>query len=450
MDMQKRLGEEKIYKLLLEFSIPAIVGMIVNTLYNIVDRMYIGHIKGIGNLALSGVGVAMPIVTVVSAFSMMVGIGTSYKISIKLGENDKENAENHLGNAVTLLLLLSFLASVVGLVFIDPILNIFGASKNTIGFARDYIEIIFIGTVFNMLSFGLNHSIRSDGSPKTAMFSMLIGAIANIILDPIFIFVLDMGVRGAAIATIIARSISTIWILYYFTKGKSILKIKKSNMKLKKEVVISIITIGMVPFCIQIAQGFVQLISNNALKTYGGDNAIAAMAIISSISMIFMMPVFGINQGSQPIIGFNYGAKNYERVKETVKYGVIVATIILMLGFLIIQLMPKVLISMFNDNSELINTTIKGIRIYLMMMPLVGFQVIISNLFQAIGKVKIAMVLSLLRQVIILIPCMIIVPKFKGITGVWLSGAISDGLSAVITAIILVKTIKNMKKKIIL
>ncbi|MGG7162484.1 MATE family efflux transporter [Clostridium ihumii] len=450
MDMQKRLGEEKIYKLLLEFSIPAIVGMIVNTLYNIVDRMYIGHIKGIGNLALSGVGVAMPIVTVVSAFSMMVGIGTSYKISIKLGENDKESAENHLGNAVTLLLLLSFLASVVGLVFIDPILNIFGASKNTIGFARDYIEIIFIGTVFNMLSFGLNHSIRSDGSPKTAMFSMLIGAIANIILDPIFIFVLDMGVRGAAIATIIARSISTIWILYYFTKGKSILKIKKSNMKLKKEVVISIITIGMVPFCIQISQGFVQLISNNALKTYGGDNAIAAMAIISSISMIFMMPVFGINQGSQPIIGFNYGAKNYERVKETVKYGVIVATIILMLGFLIIQLMPKVLISMFNDNSELINTTIKGIRIYLMMMPLVGFQVIISNLFQAIGKVKIAMVLSLLRQVIILIPCMIIVPKFKGITGVWLSGAISDGLSAVITAIILVKTIKNMKKKIIL
>ena len=450
MDMQKRLGEEKIYKLLLEFSIPAIVGMIVNTLYNIVDRMYIGHIKGIGNLALSGVGVAMPIVTVVSAFSMMVGIGTSYKISIKLGENDKESAENHLGNAVTLLLFLSFLSSVVGLMFIEPILNIFGASKNTIGFARDYIEIIFIGTVFNMLSFGLNHSIRSDGSPKTAMFSMLIGAIANIILDPIFIFVLDMGVRGAAIATIIARSISTIWILYYFTKGKSILKIKKSNMKLKKEVVISIITIGMVPFCIQIAQGFVQLISNNALKTYGGDNAIAAMAIISSISMIFMMPVFGINQGSQPIIGFNYGAKNYERVKETVKYGVIVATIILMLGFLIIQLMPKVLISMFNDNSELINTTVKGIRIYLMMMPLVGFQVIISNLFQAIGKVKIAMVLSLLRQVIILIPCMIIVPKFKGITGVWLSGAISDGLSAVITAIILVKTIKNMKKKIIL
>ena len=258
------------------------------------------------------------------------------------------------------------------------------------------------------------------------------------------------GMSTAAIATIIARSISTIWILYYFTKGKSILKIKKSNMKLKKEVVISIITIGMVPFCIQIAQGFVQLISNNALKTYGGDNAIAAMAIISSISMIFMMPVFGINQGSQPIIGFNYGAKNYERVKETVKYGVIVATIILMLGFLIIQLMPKVLISMFNDNSELINTTVKGIRIYLMMMPLVGFQVIISNLFQAIGKVKIAMVLSLLRQVIILIPCMIIVPKFKGITGVWLSGAISDGLSAVITAIILVKTIKNMKKKIIL
>ena len=450
MDTQKRLGEEKIYKLLLEFSIPAIVGMIVNTLYNIVDRMYIGHIKGIGNLALSGVGVAMPIVTVVSAFSMMVGIGTSYKISIKLGENDKESAENHLGNAVTLLLFLSFLSSVVGLVFIDPILNIFGASKNTIGFARDYIEIIFIGTVFNMLSFGLNHSIRSDGSPKTAMFSMLIGAIANIILDPIFIFVLDMGVRGAAIATIIARSISTIWILYYFTKGKSILKIKKSNMKLKKEVVISIITIGMVPFCIQIAQGFVQLISNNALKTYGGDNAIAAMAIISSISMIFMMPVFGINQGSQPIIGFNYGAKNYERVKETVKYGVIVATIILMVGFLIIQLMPKVLISMFNDNSELINTTVKGIKIYLMMMPLVGFQVIISNLFQAIGKVKIAMVLSLLRQVIILIPCMIIVPKFKGITGVWLSGAISDGLSAVITAIILIKTIKNMKKKIIL
>ena len=445
MNHQKRLGEEKVSKLLLEFSVPAIIGMIVNTLYNIIDRMYIGHIPKVGNLALTGVGITLPIMTIILAFGMLVGIGTSAKISIKLGQNERESAENHLGNAFTLLLIISILISIIGLVFIDPLLNIFGASKDTFVYAKDYVQIIFMGTIFNMLSFGLNHSIRSDGSPKVAMGSMLIGAITNIVLDPIFIFALDMGVRGGAIATVISQIVSTIWILYYFTKGKSVLKIKKKYMILRKEVVLSIFAIGMSPFSMQIAQSIVQLIANNSLKTYGGDNAIGAMAIISSISMIFLMPVFGINQGSQPIIGFNYGAKKYKRAKMAVKYAVLAATTIVTIGFLAVELAPKMLISMFNSDPELVEMGVHGIRIFLMMLPVIGFQVVSSNFFQSIGKAKISMFLSLLRQVIILIPCMLILPRFKGLTGVWLSGAVADGLSALITAVIFIKTIRSLK-----
>ena len=325
---QARLGEEKISKLLMEFSIPAIIGMVVNTLYNIVDRMYIGNIKDIGGLALTGVGITMPIMTIIMAFGMLIGIGTSARISLKLGEHKREEAEKHLGNAFTLIIIASVLITIIGLVFMHKILGLFGASADTEIYAREYMQIIFFGTIFNMLSFGLNHSIRSDGSPKVAMLSMLIGAGTNIILDPIFIFVFGMGVRGAAIATVISQIVSTIWILYYFTKGKSNLKIKREYLSLDKAIVLSIFSIGVSPFSMQIAQSIVQVLANNALKTYGGDLAIGAMTIINSVAMIFMMPIFGLNQGSQPIIGYNYGAEKYKRVKQAVKSATIVATII--------------------------------------------------------------------------------------------------------------------------
>ncbi|KJU71914.1 MATE family efflux transporter [Clostridium baratii] len=447
MNKQKRLGEEPILKLLLSFSIPAIVGMVVNTLYNIIDRMYIGRIEGIGPLALTGVGITMPIMTIILAFGMLVGIGTAARVSLKLGEHNKDSAEEHLGNAFTLIIIISIAITILGLMFLDPILGVFGASENTEIYARQYMQIIFIGTIVNMLSFGLNHSIRSDGSPKVAMLSMLIGAITNIILDPVFIFGFGMGVRGAAIATVISQILTTVWILQYFTVGKSIIKLKMNNLKLKLPIIISIFLIGMSPFSMQLAASVVQVLANNSLKEYGGDLAIGAMTIISSVSMIFLMPIFGINQGSQPIIGYNYGAKQYDRVKETVKYGAIAATIIVVIGWIVTQSAPQVLIAIFNNDPELVGIATNGIKIYLFMMPLVGFQVISSNYFQSIGKAKISMFLSLLRQVILLIPCILILPKIFELNGIWLSGAVCDGLSSLITGIIFFYSVKKLKSE---
>ncbi len=452
MNRQNVIGEEKISKLLMQFSIPAIIGMMVNTLYNIIDRMYIGNIPEVGSLALTGVGITLPIMTIILAFGMLVGMGTSARISLKLGQHKKDEAEHHLGNAFILILILSALITVIGLVFMRPILTLFGASADTEIYASQYMQIIFIGTIFNMLSFGLNHSIRSDGNPKIAMFSMLIGAGINIILDPIFIFMFGLGVRGAAIATVISQIASTIWILYYFTKGKSNIKITRHSMRLQKAIVLSIFSIGMSPFVMQLANSMVQVLANNALKMYGGDLAIGAMTIVNSVSMIFMMPLFGLNQGSQPIVGFNYGAKKYHRVKEAVKYAVVVGTIIVTVGWLVIQLAPDMLIRIFNNDPKLAEMARSGLKIFLFMLPVLGFQVISSNFYLAIGKAKTSMFLSLLRQVLLLIPCLIILPRIGdlGLTGVWLAGPVADGLASIITGVIFFNSVRKLKDKEVL
>lgn len=446
MNSQKRLGEMKIGKLILEFSIPAIIGMLVNTLYNIIDRIFIGHIEGIGNLAMAGVGVTMPLMFVILAFGMLIGIGTATRISIKLGQHDKEGAEKHLGNAFTLIIIISIILTILGLVFANPLLKMFGASENIIGYGEQFIQVIFIGCIFNLISFSLNHSIRSDGSPKIAMASMLITAIINIILDPIFIFGLGLGVRGGALGTVVAQIISSIWILYYFTKGSSTLKIRRKNLKLDKSVVLSIFAIGISPFSMQIAQSAVQIVCNNSLQTYGGDLAVGAMTIINSLAMVFFMPIFGLNQGLQPIIGYNYGAEKHDRVKQTVKYGIIIATIIVSVGFIVIQGFSETLVVIFNNDPSLVEITSHGMKIFLIMMPVVGGQVIVTSYFQSIGKVKISMFLSLLRQVIILVPCLIIIPMFMGLDGVWAAGAVSDFLSVIITITVFLKVSKEVVK----
>lgn len=444
MNEQKRLGEAEIGKLLLEFSIPAIIGMLVNTLYNIIDRIFIGHIEGIGNLAMAGVGITMPIMFVLLAFGMLIGIGTATKISIKLGEHDKEGAEKLLGNAFTLIIIISIFLTVFGLIFANPLLKVFGASDNIIGYGEEFIQVIIMGCIFNMISFGLNHSIRSDGSPKIAMISMLLSAIINIILEPIFIFGLGLGVKGGALGTVIAQTITSVWIIYYFTKGKSVLKLRWKNLRLDKKAVLSIFAIGISPFSMQIAQSAVQAVSNNSLQAYGGDIAVSAMTIIGSLAMVFLMPIFGLNQGLQPIIGYNFGAKKYDRVKLAVKYGVIAATIIVTIGFIVIEGTAEMLVIIFNNDPLLVEVTSHGMRIFLIMLPLVGGQIIITNYFQSIGRVKISMLLSLLRQVIILIPCLLIIPMFKGLDGVWIAGATSDFLSVIITFVVFVKASKEL------
>lgn len=447
MTKENKLGTEKVSKLLISFSVPAIIGMLVNTLYNIIDRMYIGNIEGVGKLAITGVGITMPIMTIILAFGMLVGIGTAARISIFLGKGDKETAEKHIGNAFVLIIIFSILITIIGLAFLDKILVVFGASSSTEIYARQYMQIIFAGTIVSMLSFGLNHSIRSDGSPKIAMLSMLIGAIINIILDPILIFVFNLGVRGAAIATVISQFVATIWILYYFTKGQSSIKLKKENFKLKKYIVLSIFSIGISPCSMQIAACIVQVIANNSLKHYGGDLAIGAMTIVQSIGMIFLTPIFGLNQGSQPIIGYNFGAKKYKRVKTTVFYGAITATIIVTIGWLVVQLAPQLLIKIFNNDPELLEIAKNGLRIYLLFIPVIGLQIISSNYFQSVGKAKISMFLSLLRQVILLIPFMIILPRIFGLNGIWMAGAISDLLSAIITCCIFYNSLKKLNKE---
>lgn len=446
MSNQKHLGDAPIGKLLLQYSIPAIIGMVVNALYNIVDRMFIGNIPDIGSLAITGVGITMPIMTIVLAFGMLIGIGTTANISLNLGKGNRTTAENLLGNAFTLSIIVGLAIAITGTIFANPILNLFGASENTLFYAKEYIGIILLGCTFNILSFALNSTVRADGNPKMSSITMVIGCGANIILDYLFIFVLNLGVKGAALATIISQAITFFIILYYYTAGNSNLKLKIENFKLKKHLVTMTFAIGIAPFATQIANSLVQVIANNALKTYGSDLAIGAMTVISSLNIIFMMPIFGINQGCQPIIGFNYGAKKYERAKEAFKYATIAACVICIIGFISIQCFPTQIISLFNNDPELTTLAIKGIRIYLLMMPVVGINIVATSYYQSIGKAKISMFVSLLRQVILLIPFTIILPKFIGLDGVWAAGACADSLSVIITLILLKKEFKQLDK----
>ena len=446
MSNQKHLGDAPIGKLLLQYSIPAIIGMVVNALYNIVDRMFIGNIPNIGSLAITGVGITMPIMTIILAFGMLIGIGATANISLNLGKGNRPTAEKLLGNAFTLSIIVGLAIAIVGTICANPILNLFGASENTLFYAKEYLNIILLGCTFNILSFSLNSTVRADGNPKMSSFTMVIGCGTNIILDYVFIFILNLGVKGAALATIISQAITFFIILYYYTAGNSNLKLKVENFKLKKHLVTMTFAIGIAPFATQIANSLVQVIANNALKTYGSYLAIGAMTVISSLNIIFMMPIFGINQGCQPIIGFNYGAKKYERAKEAFKYATIAACVICIIGFISIQCFPTQIISLFNNDPELTTLAIKGIRIYLLMMPVVGINIVATSYYQSIGKAKISMFVSLLRQVILLIPFTIILPKFIGLDGVWAAGACADSLSVIITLVLLKKEFKQLDK----
>ncbi|MBB6625208.1 MATE family efflux transporter [Clostridium gasigenes] len=448
MNKQDYLGEAPIYKLLIKYSIPAIIGMMVNALYNVVDRMFIGRIPDIGKLAMAGLGVTMPIVTIMLAFGMLVGIGTAANISIKLGQGNREDAEKIIGNALTLGVVIGIGITAIGIIFGGKLLLLFGASESTLPFAKAYINIILLGSIFNIVSFALNSSIRSDGNPKKSAIIMVVGCLVNIILDALFIFVFGFGIEGAAFATIISQAITAIWTVLYYTKGSSNLKLKKENLKLDKRLVKMIFAIGSAPFAMQLASSLVQVIANNTLKTYGGDLAIGAMATISAISMMFLMPIFGINQGAQPIIGYNYGAKKYDRANKTYLLSMGVAMVVLVVGFIIIQIFPRAILGLFNKDEELMKITIIGVRIYLSMLPIVAISITGSNYFQSIGSVKKAMFLSLLRQIILLMPLLIILPKWIGLKGVWLAQPVSDVLAVSITLVFLINEFKKHKSGI--
>ena len=441
------LGTESIGKLLIKFSIPAIIGMVVNMLYNVVDRIYIGNISDVGGLAITGVGITMPITQIITGVGMLIGIGTSASISIAFGQKKREEAQKYLGNGFTSIVIVSIAIAILGNLFAGPILRVFGASDATISYAEAYIRPLFIGTIFNLCAFGINHSISSDSNPKVSMYTMMIGAAINIILDPIFIFSFKMGIAGAAYATVISQFVASCWVINYFTRSKkSTIKLTMADMKIDLRIIKNIIMIGLAPFCMQVASSIVTVISNRALMTHGGDLAIGAMAIITSISTIFIMPIFGLNQGAQPIMGYNFGAKQYKRVRQTYIYSLVICTAILAVSFLFIQLFPKAAVSMFNNDQELTDITVSGMRIFLLSMPLIGIQMTASNYYQAVGKVKKAMIISLTRQVIFLIPAFIILPKFFGLKGVWCAGPIADLLAVTLSGVIIFREMKHLKK----
>jgi putative MATE family efflux protein len=448
LDRSQELGEKSVFSLLMKFSIPAMVGMIVNALYNVVDRIFVG--QGVGSLAIAGITVCFPLFAVNMAFSMLIGIGGAALISIRLGERKQEDAEIVLSNGLLALLILAAVMTVFGLLFIDPLLRFFGASEDVLPYARDYMSIILWGAVFQYTSFGMNHYIRAEGNPRTAMLSMIIGAVANTGLDPLFIYTFHMGVKGAALATILSQAISMVWVLSYFIRGNSLLKFHKKNFRVHTRVLGDIVSIGSAPFAMQLASSVLNIIMNNSLRSYGGDLAISAMGVINSISMMILMPLFGLNQGAQPIIGYNYGARNYNRVKATLKAAIVAATVIVSIGFLITQIFSRQLISIFNSkDSELINLGSAGLRIFMFMLPIIGFQIISSNYFQATGKPKYAMVLSLSRQVLLLIPALLILPRLfgLGLKGIWLSGPTADLGASLITALLLIRELRHLDEK---
>jgi putative MATE family efflux protein len=446
MKNSQRLGTEKPLKLLISFSIPAIVGMLVQAMYNVISRIFIGN--SVGSLGIAGITVAFPAMMVQLAFGFMVGMGATTLVSIRLGENKKEEAEQIIGTALILLIILSLMITIFGITFIDPLLRLFGASDQVLPYAKEYLGIVLYGTVIMMLGFGMNNFLRAEGKPKKAMITMLIGSFSNIILSPILISYLGWGMKGAGIATVISQSISATWIVTHFALGKGELKIRRKNLKLNPALIWTIMYFGLSPFTIQIAQSLLSAFMNTSLRTYGGDLAISGMGIVITLVSLIMMPIIGINTGVQPLIGFNFGAQKYDRVKQFLKYSIIVATALATFGFIITRLFPTELIAMFNNkDGELITFGSRALLIFLIFLPMIGFQIVGSGYFQAVGKPIHAMVLSLSRQVLIFIPALLILPRFFGLDGIIVSGPVADLMSTIITGTWLFMDMKNLNGK---
>ena len=439
-----KLSTLSVGKLLWMYTVPAIVGTMVVSLYNIIDRMYIG--LGVGPMAISGLALTFPFMNFLSAFSMLVGAGAASRISIRLGEGDKKKAEQILGNALTLTIIVSVVIISFSLIFMDPILIMFGGSENTLKYAKEFMQIIVPGTILSALLFGFNNIMRASGYPKKAMISMILSAIINISLAPVFIFVFDMGIAGAAHATNIAFFVGMIWVMLHFFDKKTNIRFHRKNFKLDKQIVKSILNIGMSPFSMQIAASITIVIMNWALIKYGGDLAMGALGIQNAFSTLVIMFIIGLNLGAQPIVGFNYGARKFDRMFLAVKKTAITATVVSSVGFILGMFFPHALASLFTTDEELRNIAARAIRISVTIFPLIGSQIVITNFFQSIGKAYISMTLSLTRQVLFLIPCLVFLPPVFGLDGVWASMPVADSLSVVVTTTTLVFFMKKFRK----
>lgn len=443
----KELAELSVPRLMLKFFIPAFIGVFVNALYNIVDRVFIGH--GVGSMALSGVSATFPVMLIVMGFGMLIGIGAGVLVSINMGKHDMNKAEQVLGSSFLLMLLVSVLITVIGFSIKDPMLRSFGATPETIKYANDYLNIILAGTVFQVVGFSLNNIIRAEGNARIAMISMLISAGTNIILNPVFIWGLNLGVKGAAYATVISMVVLSAWVLLHFRSSKSVVKLKVRNIRLNRHILLEILAIGMAPFFMQIANSIVQGLLNAKLIAFGGDLAVGAMGIVNSVLTLIVMAIVAINMASQPIISFNYGARSFGRVKETLRIAIISSSVIAVFAFVLVESFPGKIVELFNaTDEELLLFGTEGLQIGLLALPFVGFQVVTGNFFQSMGEARIAVLLTLLRQVIILIPLLFILPEFWGLQGIWFSIPISDFCSAIIVVFFLVNHWKKLNAQI--
>lgn len=437
----KELGTEKIGKLLMRYAVPAVIAMTASSLYNIVDRIFIG--QGVGSLAISGLAVTLPIMNLSAAFGAMIGAGGSTLISVKLGQRDYDTAQRILGNIVSLNVIIGVIFAVLAIAFIDPILYFFGASENTIDYARSYMFIILLGNVITHLYLGLNSVIRSTGHPTTAMFATIATVIINAVLDPLFIYKLDMGIAGAAWATIIAQTLALVLVLKILSNKDEVVHFRRGIYKLRKRIVKNILSIGISPFCMQLCACFVVILINKGLQEHGGDLAIGAYGIINGVTFMFVMIVMGITQGMQPIAGFNYGAQKYDRVTQVFRYSVLYATIVMTVCFLMCELMPEPIISLFTDDAQLIRLAVEGMRTIVVVSPVIGFQIVVGHFFQSIGMPKKSIFLSLSRQLLFLIPMLLVLPGQFGTMGVWMSMPVADSVSAVVAAVMIWRFYRN-------
>ena len=434
-NIPSELGTEPIGKLLLKYAVPAIIAMTASSLYNIVDSIFIG--QGVGPYAISGLAITFPLMNLSAAFGAMVGVGGSTILSIYLGQKKYNSAKKVLTNVVGLNVVLGILFMLLSLIFLDHILYFFGASETTISYAREYMQIILIGNVITHLYLGLNSLVRASGHPKKAMVATFLTVILNTALDPLFIFSFDMGISGAAWATVISQTISLIWVLRIFSNKNEVVRFDGKYISFDKKIIRRSLSIGLSPFLMNFAACFVVIIINQSLKEHGGDLAIGAYGIVNRVVFLIIMVVMGLNQGMQPIAGYNFGGGDMARVKRVLRLTIYAATVITTFGFLIGELLPTFVVSAFTTDKELITLAAEGLRITVLVFPIVGFQMVVSNFFQCIGMAGKAIFFSLSRQVLFLIPGLLIFPTFFGTTGVWMSMPISDAIASIVAAIML-------------
>lgn len=442
MRNDEKLGTAPLGRLMLSLALPTVLAQLINVLYNVVDRIYIGHMQGDGNLALTGVGVTLPIITLIAAFSAFAGAGGAPLAAIELGKKDERKASLIMGNSAWLLVFFSIVLTIGFLIFKIPILYAFGASSKTIAYANDYITIYLLGTIFVQLALGLNAFISGQGAAKAAMLSVLIGAVINIVLDPIFIFALHLGVRGAALATVISQFVSAVWVVSFLKSKRSVLHLKL--VRPDKSLILKIAALGIAPFVMQSTESLVTITFNTGLQRYGGDLYVGSMSILMSIMQLIVIPVNGITQGVQPIVSYNYGAGNRLRVKETV----IRLVSVCLLGTLILAgvaiFCPGIYASMFTNDAELVALTCRIMPIFFLGIAILGIQAACQATFLALGQAKVSLFIATLRKIILLIPLALILPKFLGVKGIYIAEPVSDVISVIVTSVLCVITLKRI------